>query len=68
METAQIQKSVDDFQEDAYRFAQKYDKSRDNRESATYNVEKSVEERHAKEALDVANEFIATIRELMLKI
>jgi uncharacterized protein (UPF0332 family) len=48
-----------------YEIAQKYDKSRGNRETATYNVERSIEERHAKDALVVAQEFIGTIRELI---
>ena len=67
MATAQIQKTVDDFQEDAFRYAQKYDKSRDDRETSTYNVETNTDERHAKEALTTAQQFIQTIRELMMR-
>ena len=66
MATAQIQKTIDDFQEEAFHYAEKYDKSRDERETSTYNVEKNTEERHAKDALATAQEFITTIRGLML--
>jgi len=65
--TAQIQKiSIDDFQEEAFGYAKKYDESRAARERGTYNVTKSVEEHHAKQAMDVAKEFIGTVRELMV--
>ncbi|MBI5002358.1 hypothetical protein HZC31_03170 [Candidatus Woesearchaeota archaeon] len=67
MATAQIQKTVDDFQGDAFRYVQRYDQSKEDRETSTYNVEKSTDERHAKDALATAKEFIQTIRELMVK-
>lgn len=67
MTTAQIQKTVDDFQEDAFHYARRYDKSRDDRETSTYNVETIIDERHAKDALTTAQEFIGKIRELMIK-
>jgi len=65
--TAQIQKlGVDDFQEKAYEYAKKYDKSRAAREVFTYNVTIKVEEYHAKQAIDTAEEFINTIKQVMV--
>lgn len=65
---AYIQKlSLDDFQEKAYEYAQQYGKSRAAREAFTYNVTSKVEEYHAKQAIDVAEEFINTIKQLMIK-
>ena len=57
--------SLDDFQKKAYGYAEKYGKARGNREIFTYNVTPSVEEFHAKQAIDTADEFIARIREMM---
>jgi len=66
--TAQIQKiSIEDFQNNAYKYAEIYDKSRSAREEFTYNVTKSAEAEHAKQAIDTAEEFINTIRQLMLQ-
>jgi len=68
-ETAsEIQKlSVEDFQEEAYSYAQKYDKTRSAREIFTYNVSSKVEEYHAEQAIRTAEEFISMIRQLMVK-
>lgn len=67
MTTAKSQKSIEDFQDDAFYSAQKYNKSKEDRETSTYNVGTSIDERRAKEALKTAQEFIATIRQLMTK-
>jgi len=65
--TAQIQKlDVEDFQEEAYKYVKKYDKSRDARELFTYKVTPEIESYHAKNTIKTANEFINTIRQLML--
>ena len=65
---AQIQKlSLDDFQEKAYRYAEQYDKSRSAREIFTYNITPNVEEYHAKQAINTAEEFIGTIRQVMIQ-
>lgn len=65
--TAQIQKiSVEDFQEKAYEYAKRYDKSRTAREIFTYNVTPSVEEYHAKQAISTAEEFINILRQVMI--
>ncbi len=65
---AQIQRlSIEDFQEQAYEYAKQYGKSRSAREMFTYNVAPDVEEYHAKQAIDAAEEFINTIRQLMIQ-
>ena len=65
--TAQIQKiSIEDFQERAYEYAKQYDKTRTAREMFTYNVTSNVEEYHAEQAINTAEEFINTIRQLMI--
>jgi len=66
--TAQIQKfNEEDFQEQAYKYAKQYDKSRTAREIFTYNVTPSVEEYNTKQAISAAEEFINTIRQVMIK-
>ena len=65
--TVRIQKiSLEDFQEQAYKYAEKYGKSRDDREIFTYNVTSNVEAYHAERAIHSAEEFINTIRQLIL--
>ncbi len=65
--TAQIQKiNVEDFQEKAYEYTKQYDKSRSSREIFTYRVTPNVEEYNAKQAINTAEEFVNTIRQLML--
>ena len=65
--TSQIQGiSIKDFERDAFEFARKYDKARSARETFTYNITSSVEEFHAKQAVDTAKEFIGVIREIMI--
>lgn len=64
---AQIQKlSLGDFQEKAYEYAEQYDKSRAAREIFTYNTAPNVEEYHARQAINTAEEFINTIRQVMI--
>lgn len=66
--TAQIQKlSLDDFQEKAYEYAKQYDKSRAAREIFTYNVAPNVEKYHAKQAINTAEDFINTIKQVMIQ-
>ncbi len=66
--TAQIQKlSVENFQKKAFEYAKQYDKSRTAREIFTYNVTPSVEEFHAKQAINAAEEFINTIKQVMIQ-
>lgn len=65
--TLQTQKlSVEDFQKEAYKYAERFDKTRSNREIFTYSVTPSAEAYHAEQAIKVAEEFIHTIRQLML--
>lgn len=64
---AQIQKiNIEDFQEKAYEYARQYDKTRTAREIFTYNVTHNVEEYNAKQAINSAEEFINTLRQVMI--
>lgn len=64
---AEIQKiPLSDFQIKAYEYAKKYDRSREAREIFTYNITPNIEARNAQEALEIAEEFINTIRQLMI--
>src|SRR3989344_7761571 len=66
---AQIQKiNIEDFQEEAYDYVKKYNKSRSAREIFTYNIAANIEEYHAKQAINAAEEFINRIRQLMILI
>ncbi len=66
--TTETQKiTMDKFQEKAYDYAEKYDKSRAAREIFTYRTSASIEEYHAKHAITTAEEFINTIRQLIIK-
>ncbi len=65
--TVQIQKiGIEDFQERAYEYVKQYDKTRTAREMFTYNVTSNVEEYHAEQTIKIAEEFINTIRQLMV--
>jgi hypothetical protein len=65
---AEIQNiSIKRFEEKAYDYAKKYDETRAKREVFTYNITPSIEESNAKQAIDSAEEFINTIRELMAR-
>ena len=64
--TAEVQSiSIKDFEEKAYDYAKKYDETRTNREVFTYNVTANIEEYRAKQAIDTAEEFINTVRQLI---
>ena len=65
--TAEIQNiSIKDFEEKAYSYVKKYDETRTNREVFTYNVTANIEEYRAKQSIDIAEEFINTLRQLMI--
>ncbi|OGJ18246.1 hypothetical protein A3K73_00405 [Candidatus Pacearchaeota archaeon RBG_13_36_9] len=65
--TAEVQNiSIKYFEEKAYDYAKKYDETRTNREIFTYNVTESAEEYRAKQAIDTAEDFINTVRQLMI--
>lgn len=64
---AQVQRiDVEDFQEEAYSYVETYGKSRGAREDFTYKTTSSVEAHHAEQAISVAEEFVSTVRQLML--
>lgn len=66
--TSSIQNlNIESFQEKAYEYAQKYEKSRIAREKFTYKTSLSIEAHHAEQAIKTAEEFINTIRQLMYK-
>lgn len=65
--TAQIQNiTIEDFQKKAYEYVKRYDEERTAREIFTYNTTPNVEEYHATRAINSAEEFINTIRQLMI--
>lgn len=65
--TAQIQKiDVEEFQKEAYKYAEAYNKSRGAREFFTYRTTLSAEANHAEQAISAAEEFISIIRQLMI--
>ena len=57
--------SPDSFMDDAYKYAEQYDNVRTAREVFTYNTNPKVEAPHAERAIKTAEEFIATIRQLI---
>lgn len=66
--TVQVQKMVvEEFQRKAYKYAEKYDKSRSARESFTYKVSLNAEAYNAEQAIRTAEEFINAIKQLMVK-
>jgi uncharacterized protein (UPF0332 family) len=65
--TATQNLTISKFQEKAYAYAEKYDDSRAARETFTYKTTASIEEYHAKQAISTADEFINTIRQLIIK-
>ena len=65
--TVEIQNiSMKRFEEEAYDYARTYDETRDKREIFTYNVTPNIEEYHAKRSIESAEEFVGTVRQLML--
>lgn len=57
--------TVDNFQKEAFKYAEKYEGSKNAREIFTYDVTKNVERYHAKKALETAQQFIGKIRDVM---
>ena len=56
--------TVESFMEDAYHYAEKYDRTREAREVFTYRTTGRVEAQHAERAVKTAEEFIGTISQL----
>ena len=66
--TLQVQKiNVEDFQEEAFKYAEKYDQNRSARESFTYNISLNAQAYHAEQAIRTAEEFINAIKQLMVR-
>jgi len=64
--TAEMQAfNPDDFQKDAFSYAQKYERERGKREKFTYFIAQNAEKVQAEKSLQVAEKFITTIREMM---
>ena len=59
--------TVHSFSDEAYRYAQEYDKNRLARETFTYKTTPRVEAQHAEQAIKTAEEFIGTVRQLFSK-
>jgi uncharacterized protein (UPF0332 family) len=59
--------TIEAFQEKAYTYAEKYRRSKEARETFTYNTTPTIEAYHAEHAITTAEEFINTIRQLLLK-
>ena len=57
--------TMDNFQKEAFKYAEKYEGSKNAREIFTYDVTKNVEKYHAKKALETAEQFIGKIRDIM---
>lgn len=66
LQTASEVLTIEAFQEKAFGYAEEYYKSKDAREIFTYKTAPSVEAHHAEHAIKTAEEFINTIRQLML--
>lgn len=56
-----------DYQEEAFKYASKYQQQREDREAFTYFISKNAAEHQARHSLQVAGEFITTLRKLMLE-
>ncbi len=54
-----------DYQEEAFRYAIKYQQQRENRERFTYFISRNAAEHQAQHSIQVAEEFITTLRKLM---
>ena len=65
--TAKIQEfDLEEYQKQAFNYAKKYQEQRNKREPFTYHILKNAEEHHVIKAIKTAEEFINTIRQLML--
>lgn len=59
--------TLESFHEEAFEYAKQYEKSKEARETFTYKTTASVESYHAERAIATAEEFVNTVRQLMLK-
>jgi uncharacterized protein (UPF0332 family) len=59
--------TLESFQEEAFKYAKQYKKSKEARETFTYKTTSSVESHHAERAIATAEEFVNIVRQLMLK-
>lgn len=59
--------TLESFQEEAFKYAKKYEKSKEARETFTYKTTASVESYHAERAVATAEEFVNTVRQLIHK-
>ncbi len=59
--------TIDSFQEEAFSYAKKYDKSREAREVFTYQTSAKIEATHSEKSIKIAEEFVNTIRLLMIR-
>lgn len=57
--------TLESFQEEAFKYAKTYEKSKDARETFTYKTTASVESYHAERAIATAEEFVNTVRQLI---
>ncbi len=59
--------TLESFHEEAFKYAKTYEKSKEARETFTYKTTASVESYHAEKAIAAAEEFVNTVRQLILK-
>jgi len=59
--------TLESFQEEAFKYAKQYEKSKEARETFTYMTTVSVEAYNAERAITTAEEFVNTVRQLILK-
>lgn len=59
--------TLEAFQQEAFKYAEQYEKSKEAREIFTYKTTASVESYHAERAITAAEEFVNVVRQLMLK-
>ncbi len=66
-EAAEVQAfDLGEYQKTAFAYAKEYQQQREKRERFTYFVSQNAEKHHAENSIKVAEEFINTIRQLML--
>lgn len=59
--------TVESFQQQAYKYAERYNKNRKARETFTYKTTPSIEAYHTEQTIIIAEEFIHTVRQLIMK-
>jgi len=59
--------TTESFQEEAFKYAEQYKRSREARETFTYKTTPAIEAHHAEQAIATAEQFVSTIRQLMHK-